>query len=40
VLQLFGERGRSEGPVTSDVDPPQKNDECHEFTFAVGAARS
>ena len=31
VLQLFGERGRSEGPVTADVDPSQKNHECHAF---------
>lgn len=34
VLQLFGKRGRSEGPVTADVDPPQKNHECHEFPSA------
>src|SRR5206468_6374633 len=31
VLQLFGERGRPEGPVTADVDPSQKNHECHAF---------
>ena len=31
VLQLIGERGRSEGPVTTDVDPSQKNHERHEF---------
>jgi len=29
MLQLFGEPGRPEGPVTSDVDPSQKNHECH-----------
>ncbi|HEU4505209.1 MAG TPA: hypothetical protein VFR79_10275, partial [Nitrospira sp.] len=34
VLQLFGKRGRSEDPVTADVDPPQKNHECHEFLSA------
>jgi hypothetical protein len=38
VLQLFGERGRSEGPVTADVDPSQKYNECHAFPPA-GAAR-
>jgi hypothetical protein len=38
VLQLFGERGRSEGPVTADVDPSQKNHECQVFPPA-GAAR-
>ena len=32
VLQLFGERGRPEGSVTTDVDPSQKNDECHQVT--------
>jgi hypothetical protein len=34
VLQLFGERGRSEGPVTADVDPSQKNHECHTFPLS------
>ena len=29
VLQLFSERGRSEVPVTTDVDASQKDDECH-----------
>jgi len=29
---LFGERGRSEGPVTANVDAPQKNHKCHEFS--------
>ena len=29
VLQLFGEGGRSEGPVTADVHAPEKNHECH-----------
>ena len=29
VLQLFGERGGPERPVTADVDPSQKNDDCH-----------
>jgi len=29
MLQLFGERRRSKGSVTADVDPPQKNHECH-----------
>src|SRR5213593_2837657 len=29
VLQLFGERGRPEGPVTADVDASQKNHERH-----------
>src|SRR3972149_2604717 len=38
VLQVFGERGRSEGPMTADVDPSQKNHECHEFPPA-GTAR-
>jgi hypothetical protein len=37
VFQLFGERGRSEGPVTTDVDPSQKNHEGHEFSPAAGA---
>ena len=36
VLQLSGERGRSEGPVTADVDPSQKNHECHAFPPARG----
>jgi hypothetical protein len=36
VLQVFGERGRSEGPVTADVDPSQKSDECHEFLPLLG----
>src|SRR5712692_9826919 len=40
VLQLFGEGGRSEGPVTTDVDSSQKNDECQRFPPAAGAARS
>jgi hypothetical protein len=31
VLQLFRESGRSEGPVTTDVDSSQENHECHEF---------
>ena len=35
VLQLFGEPGRPEGPVTADVDPSQKNDECHEWTVST-----
>jgi len=29
MLQLFGEGRRSKGSVTSDVDAPQKNHECH-----------
>ena len=29
VLQLLGQFGRSEGPVAPDVDPSQKNNECH-----------
>ena len=36
VLQLFGERGWSEGPVAADVDPSQKNHERH----AVSSARA
>src|SRR6266542_4467799 len=39
VPQLFGKHGRSEGPVTADVDPPQKNHECHAFPPA-GAAKT
>jgi len=39
VLQLFGERGRAEGPVTTDVESSQKNHECHESPPA-GAARN
>jgi hypothetical protein len=35
VLQLFGERGRSEGSLTTDVDPSQENDECHEFSLLL-----
>jgi hypothetical protein len=31
MLQLFGEPGRLEAPVTTDVHPSQKNHECHEF---------
>jgi hypothetical protein len=31
VLQLFGERGTSEDPVTADVDASEKNHECHAF---------
>jgi hypothetical protein len=31
VLQLSDERGWSEGSLTSDVDPSQKNHECHRF---------
>jgi hypothetical protein len=38
VLQLFGERGRSEGSVTTDFDPSQKSHECHAFP-AAGPAR-
>jgi len=34
VLQLFGERGGSEVSVTADVDPSQKNHECHACTPA------
>ena len=37
VLQLFGEHGRSEVPVTADVDPSQKNHECHAFPPAAAA---
>src|SRR6266540_2651312 len=33
VLQLVDERGRPEGPVTADVDPSQKNHECHAFPY-------
>ena len=40
MFQLFGERGRSEGPVTTDVDPSQKNHEGHEFPPAAGFVRS
>jgi hypothetical protein len=29
VLQLFGQLGWSEVPVSPDVDPSQKNNECH-----------
>src|SRR6266446_6462939 len=29
VLQLFSQRGRPEGSVAADVDPSQKNHECH-----------
>ena len=29
MLQLFGERFGSKGPVTTNVDPSQKNHECH-----------
>jgi hypothetical protein len=29
VLELTGERRRSEGPVTAHVHPSQKNHECH-----------
>jgi hypothetical protein len=28
---LFGEPGRLEAPVTTDVHPSQKNHECHAF---------
>jgi len=38
VLQFFDECGRSEGPVTADVDPSQKNHECHALPLA-GAAQ-
>ena len=30
VPQLSGERGRSEGPVTTDVNPSQKDYDCHQ----------
>jgi len=36
VLQLFGERRRSEGPVTTDIDSSQKNHQCHEFSPLPG----
>ena len=29
MRQLFGERTRTEGPVTADVHPSQKHHECH-----------
>jgi len=37
VPQLFGEYRRSEGPVTADVDPSQKDHKCHAFP-PVGVA--
>ena len=33
VLQLCGEGGRPEGPVTTDVDPSQQNDERHDVSL-------
>jgi hypothetical protein len=35
MLELFGQRRRSEGSVTADVDAPQKNHECHAFASDV-----
>jgi hypothetical protein len=32
VLQCFGQLGRPEGPVAPDVNPPQKNNECHSIS--------
>jgi len=40
VFQFFGERGRSEGPVTTDVDPSQQNHECHEFLLQVSLKKT
>src|SRR4026208_1085016 len=40
VRQLTGDRGRSEGLVPADVDPSQKNHECHDYPPAAGVARS
>jgi len=37
VLQSFGQRRGSEGPVTADVDPSQKNHKGHAFPPAVAA---
>jgi hypothetical protein len=34
VLQLFGEPGGSEGPVTADVEAPYQKHECHELILA------
>jgi hypothetical protein len=34
VPELFGERGRPENPVTTDVDASQQDDECHGFSPA------
>jgi hypothetical protein len=34
VLKLFGQRSRSEGPVTADVEAPEKNHERHELSPA------
>jgi hypothetical protein len=36
VLQLCGEHGGSEGPVATDIDPSQEDDECHEFPRVLG----
>jgi hypothetical protein len=35
---LFGKQRGSEGPVTADVDPSEKNHECHECFPACGVA--
>jgi hypothetical protein len=37
VLQRFGQLGRPERPVTSDVHPPQKNNECHSIPLNESA---
>jgi hypothetical protein len=38
MLRLFGERREPERSVTTDVDAPQKNHECHGYVHTVTAA--